>query len=75
MINCGGEKIAPFEVEEVLRTHPGVEDVVVFGVPDSTYGDAVACLVVPRASARCLCLVSVLRMARRPCNHGVWALR
>jgi acyl-CoA synthetase (AMP-forming)/AMP-acid ligase II len=52
MINCGGEKIAPFEVEEVLRTHPGVADVVVFGVPDSTFGEAVACLVVPHASVR-----------------------
>ncbi|MFD1047178.1 hypothetical protein ACFQ1S_17300 [Kibdelosporangium lantanae] len=52
MINCGGEKITPFEVEEVLRTHAGIEDAAVFGVPDPTFGEAVACLVVPRTSAR-----------------------
>jgi acyl-CoA synthetase (AMP-forming)/AMP-acid ligase II len=52
MINSGGEKVAPFEVEEVLRMHPGIADAVAFGLPDPIRGEAVACLVVPRAGAR-----------------------
>jgi long-chain acyl-CoA synthetase len=51
-INSGGEKIAPYEVEEALRTHPGIADAVAFGVPDPASGEAVACLVVPRGAAR-----------------------
>jgi long-chain acyl-CoA synthetase len=33
MINAGGKKVQPAEVESVLRAMPGVRDVVVFGVP------------------------------------------
>jgi 3-oxocholest-4-en-26-oate---CoA ligase len=45
-INTGGEKVFPTEVEEALRTHPGVEDCVVLGVPDERFGQIVAALVV-----------------------------
>jgi fatty-acyl-CoA synthase len=40
-INTGGEKVFPEEVEEALKTHPAVEDALVFGVPDETWGQAV----------------------------------
>jgi fatty-acyl-CoA synthase len=40
-INTGGEKVFPEEVEEVLKTHPGVRDAVVVGVPDSRFGEAI----------------------------------
>lgn len=40
-INSGGEKIFPEEVEEALKTHPLVEDALVFGVPDEKWGQAV----------------------------------
>lgn len=40
-INSGGEKIYPEEVEEVIKTHPKVEDVLVVGVPDEKWGQAV----------------------------------
>jgi fatty-acyl-CoA synthase len=40
-INSGGEKIYPEEVEETLKTHPAVEDVLVVGVPDEKWGQAV----------------------------------
>ena len=40
-INSGGEKIYPEEVEEVIKTHPQVEDVLVVGVPDEKWGQAV----------------------------------
>jgi acyl-CoA synthetase (AMP-forming)/AMP-acid ligase II len=45
-INTGGEKVFPTEVEEAMRTHPGVEDSVVLGVPDPRFGQVVAALVV-----------------------------
>ncbi|MCZ7527530.1 MAG: acyl-CoA synthetase [Acidimicrobiia bacterium] len=41
-INTGGEKVFPEEVEEALKGHPAVADVVVVGVPDDRFGEAVA---------------------------------
>jgi acyl-CoA synthetase (AMP-forming)/AMP-acid ligase II len=40
-INTAGEKVFPEEVEEALKTHPAIEDALVFGVPDETWGQAV----------------------------------
>lgn len=40
-INTGGEKVFPEEVEEALKTHPAVEDSLVFGVPDERFGQRV----------------------------------
>lgn len=40
-INRGGEKIAPMEVEEVVRRHPSVRDVAAFAVPDTEMGSRV----------------------------------
>lgn len=45
VINTGGEKVHPQEVENVLLTHPGVTDCVVVGVPDDTWGERVAAVV------------------------------
>jgi acyl-CoA synthetase (AMP-forming)/AMP-acid ligase II len=45
-INRGGEKFGPVEVEEVVRTHPGVIDVGVVGVPDTDLGERVGAVVV-----------------------------
>ena len=33
IINRGGEKISPIEIEHVLRRHPAVTDMLVFGAP------------------------------------------
>jgi fatty-acyl-CoA synthase len=44
-INTGGEKVWPEEVEEVVKTHPAIEDCLVFGVPDDRYGQRVAAVV------------------------------
>ena len=41
MIIRGGENIYPREVEEFLYTHPAIEDVQVFGVPDNKYGEEI----------------------------------
>jgi fatty-acyl-CoA synthase len=40
-INTGGEKVYPEEVEEALKRHPAVEDVLVVGVPDERFGERV----------------------------------
>ncbi len=44
-INSGGEKIFPEEVEEALKTHPAVEDALVFGTADEKWGQAVTAVV------------------------------
>ena len=45
MIIRGGENIYPREVEEVLVTHPAVENAVVIGLPDQNWGESVAAVV------------------------------
>ncbi len=44
----GGENISPGEIEDLLRTHPGVEDVAVLGLADRQWGEKVAAVIVPR---------------------------
>jgi acyl-CoA synthetase (AMP-forming)/AMP-acid ligase II/acyl carrier protein len=53
VINRGGEKIAPREVDEVLLEHPAVAEAVTFAAPHPTLGEEVAIAVVlrPRAKA------------------------
>jgi len=46
LINRGGEKISPREIDEVLATHPAVAEAVCFGIPDRVYGEDVAAAVV-----------------------------
>ncbi len=46
-INTAGEKVFPEEVEEVLKTYPGVVDALVVGVPDDKWGQMVAAVVQP----------------------------
>jgi O-succinylbenzoic acid--CoA ligase len=47
VINTGGEKVVPGEVEAVLGTIREVRDVVVVGVPDAQWGELVTAFVVP----------------------------
>jgi acyl-CoA synthetase (AMP-forming)/AMP-acid ligase II/acyl carrier protein len=49
IINRGGEKISPREIEEVLLSHPAVAQAVAFAVPDARLGEDVAAAVVLRA--------------------------
>jgi len=46
LINRGGEKIAPAEIDNVLLSHPKVKEAVAFGAPDEKYGEQVNCAVV-----------------------------
>ncbi len=51
MIITGGENVYPAEVENALRSHPGVLDVAVIGVADAKWGEIVTAVVVPRSDA------------------------
>lgn len=46
LINRGGEKIAPREIDEILQRHPAVAEAVAFGIPHKTWGEEVAAAVV-----------------------------
>jgi acyl-CoA synthetase (AMP-forming)/AMP-acid ligase II len=48
----GGENLSPGAAEDVLRLHPAVEDVAVFGVADDEWGEAVASAVVLKADEK-----------------------
>ena len=50
-IKRGGEMISPEEVEQVLRSHPEVDDAAVIGVTDPDWGEEVRALVVSRSRA------------------------
>jgi acyl-CoA synthetase (AMP-forming)/AMP-acid ligase II len=51
MVNRGGLKVYPAEVEEVLRAVPGVSDVAVVGIPDERLGEVPVAAVVGDADA------------------------
>ena len=45
VINTGGEKVYPEEVEEVVKTFPGVADAAVVGIPNERFGEEVVAAV------------------------------
>ncbi len=45
VINTGGEKVFPEEVEEALKKYPAVSDAVVVGVPDARFGERICAVV------------------------------
>ena len=51
LINRGGEKISPHEVEEILLSHPAVAEAVAYAASDEKYGERVAAAVVLRREA------------------------
>jgi acyl-CoA synthetase (AMP-forming)/AMP-acid ligase II len=51
IINRGGEKVSPLEVDAVLMDHPAVQQVVTFAMPHSKLGEEVAAAVVLREGA------------------------
>jgi oxalate---CoA ligase len=50
VINRGGEKISPIEIDEALMRHPAVAEAVAFSVPHSRLGEDIAAAVVLRPS-------------------------
>lgn len=52
MVVSGGENVAPSRVEDLLATHPGVDEVAVVGIPHEEFGQVLRAVVVPRGDAR-----------------------
>ena len=50
-IKRGGEMVSPEEVEQVLMSHPNVDDAAVIGVPDIEWGEEVRAVVVSGGGA------------------------
>ena len=48
IINRGGEKVSPLEVDEVLMDHPAIQQVVTFAIPHDKLGEEVGAAVVLR---------------------------
>lgn len=46
LINRGGEKFSPEQIDAVLQSHPKVQDALSFGVPDEKYGEEVNAAVI-----------------------------
>jgi oxalate---CoA ligase len=57
MINRGGEKISPREVDEALLTHPGVVEAATYGAADEKYGEVVHAVVVAREGVESKALI------------------
>lgn len=53
VINVGGTKVFPSEIEEALLTHPAVEEAVVYGVAEGRFGEVPHAKVKLRGGARC----------------------
>lgn len=54
MINRAGEKVFSIEVEDVLKSHPKINEAAVIGIPDAIYGEKVmAVLVAPELDPSC----------------------
>lgn len=51
MINHGGEKVAPVEVESILSKLDLVADIAVIGLPDDLYGEAVVAVIISKTPA------------------------
>ena len=51
IIKSGGYKISALEIEEVLRTHPEIEECGVVGLPDEEWGEVVAASLISRNKA------------------------
>jgi amino acid adenylation domain-containing protein len=75
IINRGGEKIAPQEVEAVLMDHPAVAEAVAFAVPDARLAEEIAAAVVLRqgasATARDIRQFAATRLADFKVPHQV----
>ncbi len=61
LINRGGEKISPFEIEDALLSHPAVVDAAAFATAHPRLGQEVTAAVVPRPGA----VITVTELRRR----------
>ncbi|MDQ4065161.1 MAG: AMP-binding protein, partial [Actinomycetota bacterium] len=54
MVIIGGENVYPVEIEQVIESVPGVEEVTVLGMEDEEYGSVLAAFAVGSASAEAI---------------------
>lgn len=47
-IKRGGEMVSPEEVEQILHSHPTIDEAAIIGVPDLDWGERVRAIVVPK---------------------------
>ncbi len=52
LINRGGEKVTPLEIDEILATHPAVAHAAAFAIPGGNLGEEIAAAVVLHAGMR-----------------------
>ena len=52
MIVSGGENVYPIEIEELLATHPDIQEAIVVGVRDPEFGQTLKAVVVPRPGSQ-----------------------
>jgi malonyl-CoA/methylmalonyl-CoA synthetase len=64
IIKTGGYKVSALEIEEVLRTHPVIQDCAVVGVADAEWGEQVCAAVVLQSGAEVLTLSSLRHWAK-----------
>jgi len=51
LIIRNGENISPKEIEDILVSHPGIQEIAIVGVPDARTGERAVAVIVPRARA------------------------
>ena len=53
IINKGGEKISPLEVDNVLMDHPSIDQAVCFGYEDNMLGENIASAIIIKDGKKC----------------------
>ena len=48
IINRGGDKVSPYDIEEMIMSHPGVLRAAVIGMPDERLGERICAYVQPK---------------------------
>jgi acyl-CoA synthetase (AMP-forming)/AMP-acid ligase II/acyl carrier protein len=71
LINCGGRKFSPGDVERCIRDLPDVVDVAVMGEPHRVLGEVARALVVPRAGSPLTSKQVINHCVRRLPSHKV----
>ncbi|WP_064692756.1 class I adenylate-forming enzyme family protein [Rhizobium aegyptiacum] len=80
MMISGGNNVYPAEVESTLKTCPGVEDAVVFGLPDAYYGQRIVAVVSGEAmdakmlAEHCAGRLPRFKIPRQFYHIGLWPL-
>lgn len=70
-INTGGEKVFPEEVEETIKTLPGVRDALVVGLPDPRFGERIAAAVAVAPGAGLTEAAVIAHVRARLAGHKV----